>query len=289
MLLSFKAWTTTSHRQIAMVLALSPNRMCVFQRLAYTYAFACVCTRAVLCTYIQSEALRVHIDSYPIMWWNFSFNNDVIVHILLLCIARIASYPSKIERSLICVLLFQSFGYDYEFSLFIRQYDSRKRESKCVAQVFFHPSIHSHKYIRKSYGNDLRRCLSTTRHMETTTNDKWQALKLGLSDCVCVSSRYITMKIRLKLKQNAVTIVTMHVYVQIRVAMATKQTTLLSFYVFSFGVDARVYNTQHTVYDLPFLSNKRLSRSTMCKCNQITVVVCMRSSLFNTMYTKPHR
>lgn len=170
-----------------------------------------------------------------------------------------------------------------------------KRESKCVAQVF---SIQPNKHTREPYGNDLRWCLSTAttaaaattttaaRHLKTTTNDKWQALKMTCASvCLCLAD--ITMN-RLKLKQNAVTIVTMHVYAQYVWQWQPNKRHCFLFMCSRSGC-ARVSLIHTQIHTRRFAVSKlrRDSLAQMCKGDKITVVVCMRSSFYRPL-SCPH-
>lgn len=141
--------------------------------------------------------------THPIMWRNFSFNNDVIVHISLMVVyqsvARSHVRSRSFVRRIASVLpnaqhhLFV-FAERLWFSLSARWNASHKRESKCVLPRFF--SIQPNKYTREPYGDDLRWCLSTnkrrrqrwaTRHLKTTTNDKWRSFENDFGcACLCV-------------------------------------------------------------------------------------------------------
>lgn len=138
-----------------------------------------------------SEALRVHTDSYPIMWWNFSFNNDVIVHISFwMCIAshRIGFLPNESDFFVLC--LSECCAWRSNNFLFPFNETLRTKEKANVLYMLRFFSIHLTNTHINSYGDDLRRCLSTTRHLKTTTNGKWQALIHDVSHyrwCVYVS------------------------------------------------------------------------------------------------------
>ena len=106
--------------------------------------------------------------------------------------------------------------------------------------------------------------------------------------CVFVSSRYYNESSKAQAKRGH------HSYDarlrSIRVAMATKQTTLLSFYVFSFSLRACITHTHTQIHIRRFAVSKlrRDSLAQMCKGDKITVVVYMRSSFYRPL-SCPHR